>query len=332
MTQSGAALDNIAAHGVHVRLGKLAFNNGDIKQARRHLLSAAFGMPKDAECNFWLGEVYRKMDKPIRAWSRYFQAMLDPKVSAEVLAASMERLDEMNRDPAFRETFNMVIAEQYMAGRLEDFEFHAPSRHSLVKDEFPGRVKLVELFTNATDPANGGMQLAFQALDEYFEGDLALIEYHLNDPMHSEVAAGSPEILCEPTPAAGRFRWDCRCARGCPAGRKRWRKTRADISRHFAMRASSRKVAPESGWTLDAKMSQDGTKVSGTITAAGAGATDKLRLHAIVCERSVMAIEANNVFFHHFVARQALTPPDGLDLKNALAQPLEFTLDADEDE
>ena len=83
----------------------------------------------------------------------------------------------------------MVVAEQYMAGRLEDAEFHAPSRYTLAKNKFPGHVKLVEFFTNATKPETGGMQLAFQALDEYFEGAVALIGYHLDDPMHSEAAA-----------------------------------------------------------------------------------------------------------------------------------------------
>ena len=75
-------------------------------------------------------------------------------------------------------------------------------------------------------------------------------------------------------------------------------------------------------------MTQDGTKVSGTLAVTGEGATDKLRLHAILCERSVMAIESSGVFFHHFVARDALTPPDGLDLGSTLKKPVEFAVDA----
>ncbi len=94
------------------------------------------------------------------------------------------------------------------------------------------------------------------------------------------------------------------------------------------------KAAAEPEWTLRAKMTQDGAKVAATITVAassvtGEGETDKLRLHAILCERSVMAVEENGVFFHHFVARKSLTPPDGIDLKIALERPVEFAVDAE---
>jgi hypothetical protein len=48
----------------------------------------------------------------------------------------------------------------------------------------------------------------------------------------------------------------------------------------------------------------------------------------MLCELSVMAVEKNGVFFHHFVARKALTPPEGLDLKSTLEKPVEFAVDA----
>ncbi|MGB0744048.1 MAG: hypothetical protein ACPGSB_05940, partial [Opitutales bacterium] len=59
----------------------------------------------------------------------------------------------------------------------------------------------------------------------------------------------------------------------------------------------------------------------------GEGATDGLGLVVVLCERSVMAVESNGVFFHHFVARELLTPPTGLALEAAVQAPLEFEID-----
>lgn len=334
MQQSDKALDQTAAQAVHLRFGKRALAKGELQQARRHLLSAAFGLPKNGECNFWLGELYREMGKSSRAWSRYFQAILDPKMylpplKALLLEKALARLDDLNRDPAFRKTFNMVVAEQYMAGRLSDVEFHAPSRYKQVKDLFPGHVKLVEFFTNATDPTTGGMQLAFQSLEAYFEGEVALITYHLNDPMHSEVARhrldfykgkGAPLAVFDGTAALNQN----------PSRAKILSENALANYPSFRDACQFEKAAPDTGWTLEARLAQEGMKVSGTITAAGQGATDKLRLHAILCERSVMAVEDSMVFFHHVVAREALTPPDGLDLKNALETPFSFAVDAEQ--
>ncbi len=331
MKQSGNALDQTAAQSVHLRLGKRAFAKGDLNEARRHLLSAAFGLPKDGECNFWLGEVYRKMGKPSRAWSRYFQAILDPGMyepqSEELLTKILGRLDDMNRDPEFRKTFNMVLAEEYMAGRLEDAEFHAPSRYSMAKGQFPGHVKLVEYFTNATDVESGGMQLAFQALDEYFQGQVAMIEYHLDDPMHSDAARQRLEFYKAKHPPLAVFDG----TKVLNANGSRADKLGENAAGNFpAFRDASQSgvTVPESGWSLDVRMAQDGMKVSGSIVTTGKEATGNLRLHAILCERSVMAIEDSMVFFHHFVARKGLTPPDGLEIETALERPFDFSVDA----
>ncbi|MBN1513571.1 MAG: hypothetical protein JXB13_16265, partial [Phycisphaerae bacterium] len=53
-----------AAHLLHARLGYVALQTDDLKQARRHLLSSAFGMPKDPLVNFWMGELYERSGRP----------------------------------------------------------------------------------------------------------------------------------------------------------------------------------------------------------------------------------------------------------------------------
>ena len=137
--ESSKATKQTAIHDVHVRIGRRAFAKGDLQAARRHLLSAAFGMPRNAECNYWLGEVYQKTGKLRRAWSRYFQALLDESLEKEdpLRAQALERLTELNRDPEFRKTFNMTDAEEYMAGRLADSEFHAETRYRFVRNLHP---------------------------------------------------------------------------------------------------------------------------------------------------------------------------------------------------
>jgi hypothetical protein len=328
MTQTKASLDPTSVHGIHVRYGKKAFFRGEIKKARRHLLSAAFGMPKNGECNFWMGEVYREMGKPRRAWSRYFQSILDPRVPSAILKESLARLDELNSDPKFRKTFNMVIAEQYMAGRLEAYEFHAKSRYRLAKTKSFGHVKLVEFFTDADNPATGGMQLAFQALDEYFNGDVALIEYHLNDSMHSDTAANRLKYYKAKNAPLAVFDGKPVLSRNA-SQEKELSKNAAGNYPAFRDACLLKEAGAKPVWTLAASMTQEATKVSGTVTVSGKGKSDKLRLHAIVCERSVMAVKGNGVFFHHFVVHKTLTGPDGLDLKIALEKPVKFAVDAE---
>ncbi len=59
-----------------------------------------------------------------------------------------QKLAELNRDPKFRETFNMLFAEQYLAGRLPGSEFHAKTRYRFVKRRYPNHVKMVEFFVS----------------------------------------------------------------------------------------------------------------------------------------------------------------------------------------
>jgi len=59
----------------------------------------------------------------------------------------------------------------------------------------------------------------------------------------------------------------------------------------------------------------------------GAASPDGLRLVVLLCERSVMAIEGNGVFFHHFVVRDLLTPAEGVELSRVLAKPARFEVD-----
>lgn len=329
MAQSGEALNHSMVHGVHLRLGKRALAKGDLKTARRHLLSAAFGLPKNAECNFWLAEVYREMGKDRRAWSRYYQAILDENADDEIKAEALKRIELLNSDPEFRRTFTMLMAEQYTSGRSAAGEFHAPYRYKLEKSQFPGHVRLFESFVNSNDPVTASQQLALRGLDEYFEGDVAIIEYHLDDSMHSDIAVHRLEYYSatdQPLVVFDGQSAKLQLKAASPNDRVKLAKATYD-----ALRKKCLLDAPvsDSGWAVRANLARKEQTVSGTVAVTGKGETDTVRLHAVLCERSVMAVQENGVLFHRFVARQALTPPQGTAVADAVGKPLAFSIDAD---
>jgi len=325
--ESGVALEASAVHDVHLRLGQLALEKGNLKEARRHLLSAAFGMPKNGQCNYWLGELYRLSNKPRRAWSRYFQAILDKRLEEDDLIRikALERLDELNSDSEFRKIFNMVTAEEYMAGRLVDSEFHAKTRYRFIKNRFPWHVGLVEFFVNSSDGITGGMELAFQALNEFFEDQVVMIAYHLNDPMHSQAARDrlayykkeySPLAVFDGKPVL-----DSAIIRNQPLA-----VVAAENYPPFKDAGLSTTHSEKKVWALDGAMTLNDEAIELSLSIEGDDQTAGLKLHVFLCERIVMATEANGVFFHHFVARDVLTPRDGTDLKSALEKPIKLSV------
>jgi hypothetical protein len=326
--ESVRALEQTAAHEVHLRLGRRALAKGRIDQARSHLLSAAFGKPKDATCNYWLGELYRETGKPRRAWSRYFQALLDEKLASDdpLRAKALQRLDEINGDAEFRKTFDIPEAEQYMDGRLAAAEFHPETRYRFVRNEHPHHARVVELFVNSNGPLGGGLELACQALDEFFEGEVVFISWHLDDPMHTAASRERLAFYQKTSPPLvvidGEPKFDTPLGRGIiPA---------EDAAEHYPLvrDACLPETAPEtSTWNIDGRIGGNDSRVNVGVTVNGADSPDGLRLVVLLCEQSVMAVQNNGVFFHHFVARDSLTPPAGVDLAEAMRKPLEMEID-----
>lgn len=329
--ESGKAVEQTAIHDVHVRIGRRAFAKGDLKQARRHLLSAAFGMPKEAECNYWLGEVYRQSGRLRRAWSRYFQAILDERLKEEdpIRQLSYRRLAELNRDPEFRKTFNMVVAEQYLAGRLADSEFHAKTRYRFLKGAFPNHVRIVEFFIDSSKPDTGGMELAFQALDEFFQGDVALVAYHLNDPMHTEASKNRLAFYEKESAPLAVFDGKPVLETAIGDGKKP-AEDAAENYPQFRNVCLPETAVEESDWQIGGDIARADSLLKMDLSVKGDDAPEGLRLVVLLCERSVMAIEGNGVFFHHFVVRDLLSPSNGWELKGVMTKPVALQVDVRE--
>jgi len=329
--ESSQATKQTAVHDVRVRIGRRALAKGDLEQARRHLLSAAFGMPKNAECNYWLGEVYQKTGKLRRAWSRYFQALLDEKLEKDdpLRAQALARLTELNHDPEFRKTFNMTDAEEYMAGRLAVAEFHAETRYRFVRNRHPHHARMAELFVDSSQELGGGMELAFQSLAEFFEDEIVLVAWHLDDPLHSEASRKRLAFYQKKSaPLAvidGKTRFDTALGKG--------KKPAEDAILHYPQLrdACLPEHAPEAtDWNIDGTINADGDHLKLGVSVAGGASPEGLRLVVALCERAVMAVEGNGVFFHHYVARDLLTPADGLALDQVAKAPVELAIKMDD--
>lgn len=298
-------LDARAAHQIQSRLGAIALERGELKQARRHLLSAAFGMPRDPLVNLRLGEFYERSGKLVRAWSRYVQAAIHKDAPSEALVG----LDRLNRSAELRAAFTMADAEQLLEGRV--LEFHPPDRYQRTDQASgPRPVRLIELFTCLDHPATTAADLAFGGLGEYFEREeVAFLAYHLpapaTDPLASEVSAARAsfyDVKAVPSAYFDGARLNSE-AGGEDA-----------VDRVFAAykQACLAQRPDQDRWTLGGRVSLSGTSVSGQIELTGPEGPPTLRLCVVLCERAVMLPGANGVLMHRHVARGAVGAAEGL--------------------
>jgi hypothetical protein len=295
-----------ASHLLHARLGYVALQRDDLKQARRHLLSAAFGMPKDPQVNFWMGEFYERSGRPMRAWSRFAQAVL---TDDEVPPGALLGLDRLNRDAAFRASFSMSDAEELLEGRT--LEFHPADRFEADAREKPtGHVRLVELFSCVDLPDTTAPELAFRGLAEYFgDAGVSFVQYHLaapaTDPLVTDVSEARARFYGVTEAPAAIFDGETSVGAGGSA---------RDIDAVYrAYRtAALPETAIESPWQVAGRATVSGGAITGMIELTGPQAGADLRLHVLLCERLVMAPSANGVLMHYQVARAAATPAEGL--------------------
>ncbi|MFK7818701.1 MAG: hypothetical protein AB8G99_08275, partial [Planctomycetaceae bacterium] len=160
---------------LHGRIGELLLPT-DNRQAWRHLLSAAFGLPEDGMINYNLGRCYEANGKPKRAFSRYVQALIKEESSSLAMAA-MARMDK-ELPPEEKLTIERI--DRMISGRVSNFS--APDVYAPKK--IGGRTGLVEFFTNAyvgNERAGAiGGALANQGLLSHFDKKhCVFLSYHL---------------------------------------------------------------------------------------------------------------------------------------------------------
>lgn len=315
--------DGNAVHKLRIELGRLARRAGDMSGARRHLLSAVFGMPGNGPANLELGRVHEAAGELERAQSRYLLALLDARNSGEdgylALEALHPKLFPAGKAPSLATTL-AELAE----GRV-------PALHPIPREpeevKPTGKVVLVELFTGAQCPPCAAADVAFDALGErYGVDEIALIQWHLPIP--------APEPLVSPVAEARAKR---KGIRGTPTlvldgtavisgGGKA--DAAGDVFAKYEAKAKELlAAAPAATIRADAKL--DGRHVA--LRAHASAADAQLRLHAILVEGSLVFPGRSGILFHHRVARAALTPDAGVPLDECSeAKPFTTRLDLDD--
>jgi len=307
---ASADLNGVAAHQILARTGQIALQRNDLKEARRALLSAAFGLPRDPLVNLWLGELYERTGNATRAWSRFVQVAISDNAPAEAFRG----LDRLNRDADFRARFSMSDAEQLLEGRVP--AFHPADRFSeggRGKDANP--VQLIELFTCVDHGSTTAPELAFEGLQEYFDGtDVSWVQYHLASPAAEPLvsdASVSRAAFYQTTTAPAAF-FDGKGPRADAGDEKK----AAQVYAAYQGAA----LAGEGGalvWRVGGRVTFADGKFTGKIEVQGPDAGGSLRLHAVLCEKLVMLPAANGVVLHRSVARALLSPEGGFELPAA---------------
>jgi tetratricopeptide (TPR) repeat protein len=295
-----------------LELGRIARRDGDMREARRHLLSAAFGLPGDGRVQLELGRMHEAQGRLDRARGAYVLALLDTEQTGEVgllqLQALHPKLPERDRPLA-------QLLREWTDGRIPGF-------HPLPRDPEEirptGRIVLAELFTGAQCPPCEGADLAMDALAEHLgPKELVTIQWHLPVP--------APEPMIAPV---SRQRSQRVGVRGTP--------TMAIGGVEVSSGGGDREVAPE----LFAKMLRLAKREAARplrVQLAGEGSADRdsvqaqvhvqprdesgetaaLRLHAILIEDTLIFPGSNGILFHSQVARARLTPLAGLPIDKA---------------
>ncbi len=301
--------DGNANHELHLELGRMARAANDLREARRHLLSAAFGMRGGGVANLELGRLYEQQGEPERAMSRYLIAMLDMKNTGE---AGLEALQDLY-------AAENGSTDGLAAHLAEMAEGRVPALHPIPREpdevQKTGRVVLAELFTGAMCPPCAAADVAFDALGEFFDADeVVLLQWHLPipapEPLVSQVAldrAQQKGVRGTPTAVFG----------GTAAISGGGKADQApNVFAKYRDAVEPLLAAPQQIELVgDARVEGRALRLTAFARVSDPG---DLRLHAILTEDTLVFPGRNGILFHHHVARARITPADGVPIELAM--------------
>jgi len=314
-----------ANYKLHGRLGELLLPT-DNREAWRHLLAAAFGMPEDGMINFNLGRCYEADGRLKRAFSRYVQALIKEESSERALEA-LARLDA--KLPA-DQRMSIEMIDRMISGRVRSFA--APDKY---KPNDPNlrttRTSVVEFFTNAyfgTELQRGaiGGALGYQGLISHFgETDCVFLSYHLPaprvDPLVTPLAEYMAHWLDVRLPAVQVVDGALRAA--CQA----YHYQAKDVYQAVRDAVASRLERPTK-YDVQASGELDGKRVKGSVVVKGPPKADVL-VQVVIAERGVVFHGSTGVVIHRMLARGLATkgPLDGVPYKPDAGGRFEFKFD-----
>ncbi len=166
-----------AVHKIHSKLGEIHLADGRGEQAWRHLLSAAFGIPDDGMINLNLGRYYEQQGRWRRAFSRFVQAAIVPESGPQAVEGMIRVQAQMSPD----KPFSVELVERLIEGKI--LNFGASSSYEAEENHVPGKVALVEFFSNGNlEGAEAGALAQEGLLSHFKEGPATFLTYHLDQP------------------------------------------------------------------------------------------------------------------------------------------------------
>ena len=299
-----------ANYKLHGRLGELLLPR-DNREAWRHLLSAAFGLPEDGMINLNLARVYEADGKTKRAFSRYIQALVKEE-SSELAMESLVRLD---RDLPPEDRMTIESIDRMISGRVRNFS--APEQFAVDSSRRTNRTSLVEFFTNAyigTEQRGGaiGGALGNQGVLSHFQNsECVFLSYHLPTPRIEPLVTPLAQYMASWLGVRGPVVQVVDGVRSAPgAGKHRDAEEIYKATRDAVVGRLAR--ASEVDLAADAVL--DGTLLNGTVQVAGPQigspqdlAMRPLVVQVVVAERGVVFHGSSGVVIPRMLARGLAT-------------------------
>ncbi len=299
-----------ANYKLHGRLGELLLPR-DNREAWRHLLSAAFGLPEDGMINLNLARVYEADGKTKRAFSRYIQALVKEE-SSELAMESLVRLD---RDLPPEDRMTIESIDRMISGRVRNFS--APEQFAVDSSRRTNRTSLVEFFTNAyigTEQRGGaiGGALGNQGVLSHFQNsECVFLSYHLPTPRIEPLVTPLAQYMATWLGVRGPVVQVVDGVRSAPgAGKHRDAEEIYKATRDAVVG----RLARDSEVDLAADAVLDGTLLNGTVQVAGPQigspqdlAMRPLVVQVVVAERGVVFHGSSGVVIHRMLARGLAT-------------------------
>jgi hypothetical protein len=315
--------DGNATHKLRLELGTQKRILGEVKEARRHLLSAVFGMPASGPANLQLGHWHRDQGDLDAALGRYFLAMLDMKNTGQ---EGLRGLRAGLREAAWQRGRicwpNSRIARMAACRRFSRFR---AIRHD--QEDRPHGARRTVHRRDVPAMRGGRRRLSMALRSSTTDDEVVIVQWHLPvpqpEPMVAPVSLERAEqynVSSTPTvviaggePIVGGGKVDA-----APDMFRRYREV-VDAQLLEAPQAKIEAVADYKGGTV---------RVSTAVVPIAAAKSERWRVHAVLVESMVAFPGGNGMLFHHGVARSAFTPPSGVPMGQATsAQPLELTLE-----
>jgi len=295
---------------LHGRLGELLLPK-DNREAWRHLLSAAFGLPNDGMINLNLARVYEANGKTNRAFSRYIQAL----VKEESSELAMEALVRMDKDLPPEERMTIESIDRMISGRVRNYS--APKQYEFDPAKRTNRTSVVEFFTNAyigNEQRGGaiGGALGNQGTISHFQKtECVFLSYHLPVPRIEPLVTPLGRFMAGWLGIRGPVTQVVDGTLKAPgAGKHRdaeeiYQRTRQAVETRLAL---------TSPLEVDVTGNLDGTQVSGRVTIQGPAldtpedlTLKPMLIQVIVAERGVVFHGSSGVVVHRMVARGLAT-------------------------